>query len=103
MSDDIQDYYKFVTDEDNSPNWQCIGITKGKWHGVIYNYGQVKFLEDQEKDQLTLSFEWNIIDSNGFRKDHFGDDFFNFIGDILTDIIEQQVEEGSLEYVNTDN
>jgi hypothetical protein len=99
--EDIKEYYKYVTDKNN--NWECIGITKGRWHGVIYRYGQVKFIEDEDKDELTLSFEWDIIDSNGFRRDHFNDDFFNFIGDILHDIINEQVEEGILEYVDADD
>ena len=33
----------------------------------------------------------------------FNDDFFNLIGDILYDIMDKQLEDGSLQYVNTDD
>ena len=32
-----------------------------------------------------------------------GEDFFNLIGDVLYDILDQQLKDGSLQYVNTDN
>ena len=31
------------------------------------------------------------------------EDFFNLIGDILYDILDQQLKDGSLQYVDTDN
>ena len=69
--------------------------------GVVYRYGKVTPIE--EKDQLRLKFDWQILDSNGLGKEHFGEDFFNLIGDILYDIMDEQMKDGSLQYVNTDN
>ena len=43
------------------------------------------------------------FDSNGLPKEMMGEDFFNLIGDILYDILDQQLKDGSLQYVNTDN
>ena len=83
--------------------WQGIGLTKeaGFYQGVVYRYGKVTPIE--EKDQLRLKFDWQILDSNGLGKEHFNDDFFNLIGDILYDIMDEQMKDGSLQYVNTDN
>ena len=56
--------------------------------------------------QLRLQFEWEILDSNGLGKEHFKDDFFNLIGDILYDIMDEQLNDGrtnNLQYVNNAN
>ena len=45
----------------------------------------------------------DIIDSNGLPKEMVDDEFFNLIGDVLYDILDQQLNDGNLQYVNTDN
>ena len=101
LSMGIKKKYKLVQNKD--AKWQGIGLTKeaGFYQGVVYRYGKVTPIE--EKDQLRLKFDWQILDSNGLGKEHFNDDFFNLIGDILYDIMDEQMKDGSLQYVNTDN
>ena len=97
----IKKKYQFV--QNKGAKWQGIGLTKeaGFYQGVVYRYGKVTPIE--EKDQLRLKFDWQILDSNGLGKEHFGEEFFNLIGDILYDIMDEQMKDGSLQYVNTDN
>ena len=97
----IKKKYQFV--QNKGAKWQGIGLTKeaGFYQGVVYRYGKVTPIE--EKDQLRLKFDWQILDSNGLGKEHFGEDFFNLIGDILYDIMDKQLKDGTLQYVNTDN
>ena len=38
------------------------------------------------------------VDPNGLDRDFFGDDFVQLMGDILLDIIDDQIEEDNLEY-----
>ena len=98
---DIEKKYTFV--ENKGAKWQGVGLTKeaGFFQGVVYRYGKVTPVE--EDDKLRLQFEWEILDSNGLGKEHFGDDFFNLIGDILYDIMDEQLNDGSLQYVNNAN
>ena len=98
---DIGKKYTFV--ENRGAKWQGIGLTKeaGFYQGVVYRYGKVTPIE--ENDKLRLQFDWQILDSNGLGKEYFKDDFFNLIGDILYDIMDKQLEDGSLQYVNTDD
>ena len=98
---DIEDKYTFV--ENKGAKWQGIGLTKeaGFYQGVVYRYGKVTPIE--EDDKLRLQFDWQILDSNGLAKDYFKDDFFNLIGDILYDIMDKQLKDGTLQYVNTDS
>ena len=99
----IKDRYVFVTD--NKDNWQCIGIRGGQFDGVIYKYGKITIpeppLEDIEKD-LTLKFDYDILSTNNLPAEWFGEEFFNLIGDILVDILDQRMKEGTLEYVTND-
>ena len=44
-----------------------------------------------------------MLDSNDLPKDFFGDDFFELAGDILQYIIMEQLNEDSLQYVDTDD
>lgn len=90
---DIKEKYKFVTDE--TQEWQCIGIVGGKYDGVIYRYGKVSLPEGdlEGSDELPLTFEWEIVDSNGLPKEMLEDDFYDLIGDILCDIIQDHFED----------
>ena len=89
---DIKDMYKYVTDKDQK--WQCIGITQGRYQGVVFKYGKVSVPspEDIQKSltkegDLPFRFEYDIVDSNGLEQSWFEESFFKLIGDILVDII----------------
>jgi hypothetical protein len=100
---DMSEYFKYVTNKDEK--WTGIGLTEkaGKYQGVVYRYGKITVDEDKEKDFATLHFEWDMLDSNDLPKDFFGDDFFELAGDILQYIIMEQLNEDSLQYVDTDD
>lgn len=99
----MSEYYKFVENKDQK--WTGIGLTEkaGRYQGVVYRYGKVSISEDKKNDKATLHFEWDMLDSNDLPKDFFGDDFFELAGDILHHIINEQLNEDKLQYVDTDN
>jgi len=99
----IRDMYTFVENKDKT--WTGIGLTEhaGKYQGVVYKYGKVSVVENEEKTEATLQFEWDMLDSNGLPKEMIGDDFFDLAGKILEDIMQQQLNGDSLQYVNTDD
>ena len=47
---------------------------------------------------LPFKFDYSIIDNIGISREDFGEEFFVLIGDILVDIIDEQIEEDNLEY-----
>jgi len=100
---DIRDKYTFVENKDRK--WQGIGLTKeaGIYQGVVYEYGKVSVIEDEKNDSATLQFDFNVLDSNGMPQKMFGEDWYKLIGDILQDILREQIEQDELEYVNTDD
>tara|TARA_Y100001937_G_C7128860_1_gene336186 strand:+ start:605 stop:931 length:327 start_codon:yes stop_codon:yes gene_type:complete len=88
MSSDIKEMYTYVTTK--TEDMQCIGIKKGKFHGVVYKYGKVSLGEETNDGNLPLKFEFDILDNNLIPKEEFGEDWSNLIGDILVDIIDEQ-------------
>lgn len=99
---DIKERYKFVTDENQE--WQCVGIVGGKYDGVVYRYGQVSLpenIDEEGAEEIPLSFEWEIVDSNGLPKEMMEEDFYDLIGDILCDIIMDHFE-GALDDTTDD-
>ena len=101
--DNIKDRYTFVTD--NKTAWTCVGIKGGKFDGVVYKYGKVTLPEKKENEDgsLPFKFEYDIVDPNSLQREVFDEEFFILIGDILVDIMEDQLKEKSLEYLDTDN
>ena len=81
--------------------WASIMITKGKYEGIIYQYGRVSVAEEENKNgEMPLSFNYNIVDINGHDKEELDSstDFKNTLGDILVEILDEQLEASNLEY-----
>ena len=99
----IREMYTFVESKDKK--WQGIGLTEkaGKYQGIVYRYGEVSFGEENKNGEMPLQFQWEMLDSNGLPKNIIEDDFFKLIGDILQDLLMEQVEQDNLEYVDTDD
>jgi len=80
--------------------WASVCIKGGKFDGVIYNYGKVSVPKKENDDgTLPFRFEYNIIDNVGISREEFGEEFFILLGDILVDIIDDQLKENKLGYV----
>jgi len=69
-------------------------IADGKYENVIYTYGKVKPVE--ENDKLRLKFEYNVHE-NPNDVDTDSDEFINMIGDILTMEIDKEKNDNSRE------
>ena len=80
------------------PEQTCIGINKGKYAGVVYKYGTVTPIE--ENGALTMKFEYDIIENNAIPRDQFGDEFFNLIGDILVEVIDEKFGKDNIKQSN---
>jgi hypothetical protein len=97
MSENIKNKYRYISQEDRK--WTAIAITQGKFEGVIYKYGKVTISDEEDQTgHLPFRFEYDILDPYGLDREKFDDEFFSLIGDILVDIIDEQIGEESLEY-----
>lgn len=97
--ENIKEKYTFVSKDGD--NWANICIRDGKFKDVIYNYGKVSVNPEKENDDgsLPFRFEYTIIDNASLQREEFGEEFFMMIGDILVDIIDDQLKENTFEYV----
>ena len=91
MPKEISDYI-FVDDPANDKVY-ALQLTSGEYANTRYKYGNVKFVEDHERDTCKLSFAYKIIykpnNLDNIDLDH-DIQFKNHIGDVLTDILENQ-------------
>lgn len=76
---------------------QAIKLTDEPYSGIIYTYGKVEFVPDEENDKLTIKFDYEIHDMNSKQLGN-KEPFEKYIGDILQEIIHKGVEENSLTY-----
>ena len=70
---------------------QWVKLTEGPYQGIVYKYGRVQLIE--EDDQLRVRFEYELED--GTKLDN---EFVQYIGPILTELIENGVMKNSIVY-----
>ena len=102
MMSNVKNKYTFVSKKGDV--WANVCITEGKFKDVIYNYGKVSINPEKENDDgsLPFRFEYSIVDNALLQREEFGEEFFTLIGDILVDIIDDQLKEKNLEYLSND-
>lgn len=77
-------------------DFSCIKLTNGKYKDIIYTYGKVKFAsEPNNEGKLPLQFTYDV-QRNPNNQDTESIDFRNTIGDILIEVMEQQLEQDKL-------
>jgi len=96
--------YTFAQKE--GTDYSCIKITEGKYKDVIYHYGRVAFAPESEKKPdgtLPMKFDYTI-DKNPNDLDLLENQkFINYIGDILIELLEEKLKDGTAIQDWTDN
>jgi len=82
-----------LLDEDFFGN-QLIKLTSKKYSGIIYTYGQVKLIE--EDDVLRVQFNYDIHENPIGELDR--NDFKDYVGSILIDILDEQLNKNQVVY-----
>ena len=76
-------------------------LTSGDYSGTIYQYGKVQ-TEESNTGDLYLKFIYNIVEStldkNVLEK---SEEFKNYIGDVLVNIMMQNIEKGTIDEART--
>ena len=95
----IRDKFVYVTTKEQDQT--LIGIKEGKFAGVVYKYGKVSFGEDNPDGTKPLQFQYEIVDNNGIQREQFGEEFFKLIGDILVEVMEEQIKDEPVDRKNS--
>ena len=49
---------------------------------------------------VTFKIQYDIVDNNGIPREQFGDEFFKLIGDILVEVMEEQIKDEPVDRKN---
>ena len=67
----------------------------GQYEGIIYKYNNVKFSStENENGEIPLKFTYDVM-TNPNNEDVKSNDFRNYIGDILVELMEKQIKDGT--------
>jgi len=92
--------YAFV--QKTGDDFTCIKILKGKFKNVIYTYRHVKFApKENDEGKLPLKFTYDIH-RNPTNVDIENEEFKIFIGDILIEVVEQQLKNNQIIFKDGD-
>jgi len=88
--------YAFAQKEGD--DFSCVKLLDGQYEGIIYKYDKVAFEKAPlDGSDIPLRFTYDIM-TNPNEEDILSDDFRNYIGDILVEIVDQQLKEGKAEF-----
>ena len=87
---------RYVFAQRNGDNFSCIKLTEGDYKDVIYKYDKVKFApKENEQGEIPLKFTYDIL-ANPNKASIDTEDFRVYIGDILVELVEEQLKNGSI-------
>ena len=88
---------RYIFAQRQGDDFSCIKLLEGQYEGIIYKYNQVKFSTTENADgQIPLKFTYDIM-TNPNDEDVKSDDFRNYIGDILVECVQEQLDKGQLQ------
>ena len=86
---------KYAYVQRDGDDFTCIKLLEGKYKGIIYKYGKVGFAKEEKPDgTLPMKFDYDII-FNPHEKDIDKQEFIDYIGDILIEQLERQINDGT--------
>ena len=89
---------RYVFAQRDVDDFSCIKIVEGNYKDIIYTYGHVKFAsEENDKGEIPLKFDYDVkVNPNNI--DTTSEVFRNYIGYILIEVVEKQLEDGTIRF-----
>ena len=87
---------RYVFAQQEGKDYSCVKLTEGKFKDVIYHYGKVSFAPEENADgKLPMKFDYTI-DKNPNDVDLLDNqEFIDYIGDILIELLDEKVKDGT--------
>lgn len=86
----LKQEYRYVKRKGDDQNY--IVLHQGKYSGVVYHYGKITI--NEEEGQARLSFDYTIVDDNGYEKGMLETpEFKNVLGDVLVEELDDYFKE----------
>ena len=94
-----QPKFVFVTRDGDDSKKTCIKLVDGPFKDTIYYYGKVGFAGKENKaGEMPLRFDYTITKNPNDYDLLDNPDFIDYIGDILVEIMEKQLKDGTVVY-----
>ena len=92
--------YSFVSKD--GYEHMAVMMEDGKYKGVAWGYTKIH-LPEEKNGNARLSFEFEILENAGLAfEDIDEEEFMTLMGDILADQIDEQLENGRVQFATTD-
>ena len=89
----------FVYVEKHGEDFTAIKLISGPFATIVYKYGQVAFAPEEEKQPdgtLPMKFDYTVIKNpNNLELELDNNEFIDYIGDILIELLEKQINDGT--------
>ena len=96
-TDQTKNKKRYAFAQRKGDDFTCVKLLEGDYEGVIYKYDNVKFEELNNNGQVPLQFTYDVF-LNPNSKDVDNQDFKNYIGDILVELVDQQLKNGQITF-----
>ena len=88
---------RYVFAQKGNADYSSIKLTEGKFKDVIYHYGKVSFASEENADgKLPMKFDYTIGKNPNDIDLLDNQEFIDYIGDILLELLEDQLERGDI-------
>ena len=85
-----------VLEDKEVDGFKVIKFKEGTFKDVEFTYGSIKFNEDENKENCTLNFDYNVI--SGKVEESDVEFFEKTIGDMLIQMLEEQIAREEVVY-----
>ena len=86
---------RYTFAQKGNADYSSIKLTEGKFKDVIYHYGNVSFAPEENGDgKLPMKFDY-VIDKKPDSLKLDNQEFIDYIGDILLELLEKKVNDGT--------
>ena len=87
---------KYIFAQKDGEDFSCIKLAEGKYKDIIYKYDKVKFASEANTNgEIPLKFTYDIF-LNPNKVEVKDTEFKNYIGDILLELVEDQLKNGTM-------
>ena len=89
---------KYVFAQKDGEDFSCIKLIEKKYKNVVYKYNNVKLAPNENDDgRLPLKFTYDVF-QNPNKVDVESEEFRQYIGDILVELMEEQLKNCTIKF-----
>ena len=89
---------RYVFAQRPDDDYTCIKLVEGNYKGIIFKYGNVGFKPVEDDEKMSVIFDYNVL-KNPNDVDYDTQEFIDYIGDILIELVEEQLATGKMDFL----